>query len=288
MQSPNKKLVAIEGFRFTAKAARGLALLITSCTRPSFPQTAGQQTFPSADAASQALFRATQSGNEQAVEHILGRGKELVSSGDEAQDNLDREQFSDKYQQMHRLVRETDGTTLLYIGAENWPFPVPLVSRANVWYFDSKSGAQEVRFRRLGENEYTAIETCQALVEASEKPGKTTTEVDPVTQYASTIINAQRTQIGSNSSNGDRLAGPFHGYYFRILSAQLKAKSGHNSASVGFTAVAYPADYRSSGVMTFLVTDTDVVYERDLGPSTAAVVKAMTTWGRTSKWHVVE
>jgi hypothetical protein len=130
MQIPNKKLAVGKGIRYVVKATLGLAILIASCARPSFSQTAGQQTFPSADAASQALMLATQSGNKQAVEHILGGGKEFVSSDDEAQDNLDRAQFAEKYQQMHRLVRESDGTTLLYIGAENWPFPVPLVSTA--------------------------------------------------------------------------------------------------------------------------------------------------------------
>ena len=149
-------------------------------------------------------------------------------------------------------------------------------------------GMQEVRFRRSGENEYTAIETCRALVEASEKPENTTTEVDPVTQYARAIINAQPMQIRSNPSNGDKVAGPFHGYYFRILTAQRKAGNSPNSESGEFTIVAYPADYRSSGVMTFLATQNDVVYERDLGPNAADVVKAMTAWRRTSNWHVGE
>jgi Protein of unknown function (DUF2950) len=214
-----------------------------------------------------------------ALLHILGGGEELVSAGDEAEDKIDREQFAQKYQQMHRLVRESDGTTLLYIGAENCPFPVPLVSRATVWYFDANIGAREIRFRRLGENAYTAIETCHALVQASKQPPVKTTEVDPVTQYARTLINAQPAQISRTPSNGEEILGPFHGYYFRILTAQRKG---------GFTVVAYPAGYRSSGVMTFIVTPNDVVYETDLGPSTADVAKARASWKRTSSWHVAE
>jgi hypothetical protein len=255
--------------------------LVASSIPSSFAQEPAQQTFPSAEAASHALFLAAQSGNEQALVHILGGGKELASSDDGAEDKIDREQFAQKYQEMHRLVRESDGTTLLYVGAENWPFPVPLVSRATVWYFDANTGAQEIRFRRLGDNEYTAIETCHALVQASKQPGSNTAEADPVTQFA-------RAQTSSTPSNGEKIQGPFHGYYFRILTAQSKGETGSNSKTRGFTVVAYPAEYRASGVMTFIITQNDVVYETDLGPSTADIVKAMASWKRTSNWQVAE
>jgi hypothetical protein len=273
MHSASKQFAVITEFRSTAIAIVGLVIVIASCTLPSFAQEPAQQTFPSAEAATHALFRAAQSANERALVHILGGGEELVSAGDEAEDKIEREQFARKYQQMHRLVRESDGTTLLYIGAENWPFPVPLVSRATVWYFDANIGAQEIRFRRLGKNEYGAIDTCHALVQASKQPRSNTTEVDPVTQYARTLINAQ------TPSKGEETQRPLDGYYFRILTAQRKG---------GLIVVAYPAEYRSSGVMTFIVTQNDVVYEADLGPNTADVVKAMTSWKRTSNWQVAE
>ncbi len=185
MHSARKQFAVITEFRSTAIAIVGLVIVIASRTLPSFAQEPAQQIFPSAEAASHALFRAAQSGNEQALVHILAGGKELVSSGDEAEDKIDREQFAQKYQQMHRLVRESDGTTLVYVGAENWPFPVPLVSKGSVWYFDPKAGAQEIRFRRLGKNEYGAIDTCHALVQASKQPRSNTTEVDPVTPVCS-------------------------------------------------------------------------------------------------------
>jgi Protein of unknown function (DUF2950) len=281
MNSANKGFAGGRGLRSAATATVGLAILIASCTPSSFAQEPGQQTFPSAEAASHALFLGAQSGNEQAVVHILGGGKELASSGDEAEDKVDREQFAHKYQEMHRLVRESDGTTLLYVGAENWPFPVPMVSRATGWYFDANTGAQEIRFRRLGDNEYTAIETCHALVQVSKQPGSNTAEADQVTRFA-------RAEISSTPSNGEEIQGPFHGYYFRILTAQSKVEKGPNSKTHGFTVVAYPAEYRSSGVMTFIVTQNDVVYETNLGPNTANVVKGMATWKRTSNWHVAE
>jgi hypothetical protein len=288
MHSENRRFAVVQRFRFTAAAIAGLAILIAGCTRSSFAQRAAQRSFPSAEAASQALFLAVRSTNEQAVIEILGGNKELVSSGDEAQDKLDREEFVQKYKQMHRLVLQSDGTTLLYIGAENWPFPVPLVSRERVWYFDAKAGAQEVRFRRLGENEYTAIEVCHALVQASNQPGSNTTEVDPVSQYARTLVNAQPVKASSAPASGDKILGPFHGYYFRILTSQQKRENGPSKTTGGLVFVAYPAEYRSSGVMTFLITQNDAVYETDLGPNTGDVVKAMTSWKRTSSWHPAE
>src|SRR5229473_2295849 len=288
MRSENKWFSVVQSSRFTATATAGLAILIASCTPSSFAQEPAQQTFPSAESASHALFLAAQSGNEQALVHILGGGKELVSSGDEAEDKIDRQQFAQKYQQMHRLVRESDGATLLYIGAENWPFSVPLVSRATVWHFDAKVGAQEIRFRRLGENEYTAIETCHALVQASKQQGSNTTEVDRVGQYARSLINARPAQISSTPSNGAEVLGLVNEYYVSILTEQRKGENGSDSKTGGFTVVAYPADYRSLGIMMFIVTQNDVVYEIDLGPSTADVVKAMTSWKRTSNWHVAE
>jgi hypothetical protein len=140
----------------------------------------------------------------------------------------------------------------------------------------------------LGENEYTAIEICHALVQASKKPESNTTDVDRVAQYARSLINAQPAKINSTPSNAEEVLGPFHGYYFRILTAQRKGGNGSDSKTGALTVVAYPADYRSSGVMTFIVTRNDVVYETDLGPSTAEVVKAMTSWKQTSNWHAAE
>ena len=96
-------------------------------------------------------------GMSRGLEAILGAGTEVTSSNDDVEDKLERERFSQKYQEMHRLVREPDGLTVLYIGAENWPFPIPLVSKNGAWYFDSDSGLEEILFRTVGENEVTAI-----------------------------------------------------------------------------------------------------------------------------------
>jgi hypothetical protein len=136
----------------------------------------------------------------------------------------------------------------------------------------------------LGENEYAAIEACHALVQASKQPRTNTAVVDPITQFARTLINALPQRIGL-PSNGPH---SFHGYYFKILTAQRNGENGVNGKEGAFIVVAYPAEYRSSGVMTLIVTQNDVVYETDLGPNTTQAVEAMTSWKRSSTWRVAE
>ena len=208
-------------------------------SQASAPSThSDQPTYSSAEDAAGALFNAIQSGNEQAVQKVLGADHELISCADAATDEQDRERFIEKYQQMHRLARQSDGTKMLYIGAENWPFPVPLVTSNGAWRFDADAGAREVLFRRIGENEITVM---QALLSG---------------------------EVSENQ------AAPYHGYYFRIVSRSPQ----------GFAAVAYPATYRSSGVMTFVVTPNKVVYEKDLGPKGARAAQTMRKIRADSSW----
>jgi hypothetical protein len=211
-------------------------------------QQGNPKTFPSGEAAAEALFRAVQAHDEEALSQILGAGEELLSAGDQDEDDLDRQTFLEKYRQMHRLAREPDGT-VLYLGAENWPFPIPLVSTNGVWSFDARTGEREILFRRIGANESFAIDVCRALARSEQQ--------DP------------DTFVGS--------ATPFHGYYFRALPAR-----GNPAAFI-----AYPAEYRSSGVMTFIVDHEGVVYERDLGPSTKKVVSTLKSQKPDSKWQAV-
>lgn len=197
-----------------------------------------QPTYLSAEGAAGALFHALFSGNERAVQKVLGGDHELISCADAAADEQDRERFVQKYQQMHRLARQSDGTKILYIGAENWPFPVPLVASNGAWRFDAHSGAREVLFRRIGENEITAMQALQSGEVSQDK------------------------------------AAAFHGYYFRIVSRSPQ----------GFAAVAYPAAYRSSGVMTFVITPGKVVYQKDLGPAGARTAQTMSEIKTDSTW----
>ena len=146
-----------------------LAMGATIGAYPGMAQQAAQPTFPSAAEATLTLFQAVQGNNAKTIASILGGPTELAASGDPAQDKLDREMFVQKYQQMHRLGRETDGSMTLYIGAENWPFPIPLVEKSGAWRFDSDAGQKEVLFRRIGENELTAIDICHQLVAAEKQ-----------------------------------------------------------------------------------------------------------------------
>src|SRR5277367_2156800 len=148
-----------------------LAVLLTGFfVVPSSAQQPGQKTFSSAEEASQALVSAAQSNDEKAMLDILGAdGKQIVSSGDDAEDAETRANFVRRYQDMHRLVKEPDGSTVLYIGAENWPTPIPLVSKGKAWYFDTEVGKREILYRRIGRNEMSTIRVCQELVAAQKE-----------------------------------------------------------------------------------------------------------------------
>lgn len=251
-------------------------LLVVGYAGASFAQDSQRTTFSSPGEAVKALFEATRKGDEPALEAILGAGKEVTSSSDEVEDKLEREQFSQKYQEMHRLVREPDGSTVLYIGAENWPFPIPLVSKNGAWYFDSKTGTQEILFRRIGENESAAIQVCEEFAISKKEQDAKPASYDPITQFAESLTAADTTSGNSDGSS-------FHGYYFRLVSGNASG-GGHKKGSV--TLVAYPVEYRSSGVKTFVVARHDVVYEKDLGPNTTTVAPAIKA--RNSGWHPAE
>src|SRR5437016_6777907 len=153
--------------------------LVIGPPRWSSAAATGARTFASAAEASEALFQAARNGDRHAVEAVLGSADGVASCGDESRDAGERERFVEKYQELHRLVREPDGTTVLYIGAENWPFPIPLVSKNGAWYFDSDSGKQEIMFRRVGENEATAIEVCEEFAMAKNGADAKAASEDP-------------------------------------------------------------------------------------------------------------
>src|SRR5260370_1949774 len=177
---------------------------------------------------------------------------------------------------MHGLIGEANGTTVLDIGAETWSFPMPLVAKNGTWYFDSDTGTQEILFRTVGENEVTAMQVCDEFATAKKQGGATESGDDPIAGYAQSLVSISTT-------NADKTADAipkkepslFQGYYFQI---------GKNNGRIAL--VAYPAKYRSSGVMTFVVTQDGVVYEKDLGPDTVTVAPRVRT--RISIWHAPE
>jgi hypothetical protein len=247
--------------------------------------------------------------------NILGPdGKQIISSGDETEDAHNRAAFVEKYQEMHRLVKEPDGTTSVYIGAKNWPTPIPLVNKGNSWYFDTEAGKKEILSRRIGRNEISTIRVCQELVAAQKEYHSTQHN-----EYAQKILSDEgqhnglywiatdgspQSPIGplvasavaegyAASRNGS--ATPYRGYYYRILTRQGKSGPGgaksymvNGKMTEGIAFVAYPAEYRSSGVMTFMVGVDGVVYQRDLGTKTDAHATNMKEYDPNSSWQKAE
>jgi hypothetical protein len=293
-----------------------IAVLLPACLAvPSMAQQPGQKTFSSAEEASNALVTALHSNDEKAMLDVLGPdGKQIVSSGDATEDAQSRANFVQRYQEMHRLVKEPDGTTTLYIGAKNWPTPVPLVNKGNAWYFDTDAGKKEILYRRIGRNEMSTIRVCQELA-AAEKEYYSIQH----SEYAPKIFSDEGQHNGlywkaaaaePPSPIGPLVASavaegytkgqggpptPYRGYYYHVLTRQGKNGPGgakryivNGKMTGGFAFVAYPAEYRSSGVMTFLVNEDGVVYEKDLGKKTDALAKAMKEYNPNSSWHKAE
>jgi hypothetical protein len=292
------------------------AFVLLSFSPGAMAQQQGQKTFSSADEASHALVIALKHDDDKTLLQILGpEGKEIISSGDPAEDQSNRANFVAKFHEMHRLVVEPDGTTTLYIGAENWPTPIPLVNKNGAFYFDTAAGKQEIVYRRVGKNEMSAIRVSQELVAAQKEYF-----AKEHNEYAQRFVSEEGKHDGlywlgtdnefespigplvANAGSPGDLAKnlptgpvPFRGYYFRILTRQGKhapdaAKDYvvNGKMTAGFAFVAYPAEYRNSGVMTFMVNQDGVVYEKDLGPRTETSAKDMKSFDPDSSWQKAE
>jgi hypothetical protein len=292
-----------------------LAILLMGCFPLRSPaQQPGQKTFSSPEEASNALVTAAQSNDEKAMLDLLGpAGKPIISSGDETEDARGRADFVQGYREMHRLVKEPDGTTTLYIGAKNWPTPIPLVDKGNSWYFDTDKGKKEILYRRIGRNEISTIRVCQELV-AAEKEYRDTQHDGYAKKILSDEAQGQHnglywqaaagepqspigplvaSAVAEGYADGRKSAlTPYRGYYFHVLTLQGKNGPGgakpyivNGKMTEGFAFVAYPAEYRSSGVMTFIAGSDGVVYERDLGKKTGVVAKAMKKYDPDANWR---
>lgn len=255
-----------------------LAMWTTDGAYLGMAQQAAQPTFTSTAEASQSLLQAVQSNNEQAIANILGGPTDLTSSHDEGQDRVDRELFVQKYQEMHRLGRDADGSVTLYIGAENWPFPIPLVEKNGSWHFDPETGLKEVLYRRIGDNELTAIAICHEFVAAEKQYRANPNTADPDGISPTSLV----ARAVNQSAGSDPVL--LHGYYFKVLAT--RPVNGNNTGKFAF--MAYPAEYRSTGVMTFIVTTKDVVYEKDLGAKTSALASAMTGFHKDATWRATD
>jgi hypothetical protein len=291
------------------------AILIAGCfPAPFVAQQRGQKTFSSPEDASSALITAAQNNDDKAMLDILGPdAKQIVSSGDEAEDAQNRANIVQRYQEMHRLVKEPDGTVTVYIGAANWPLPIPIVNTGNSWYFDTEAGKKEILYRRIGRNEMSAIRVCQQLVAAEKE------YYSAENQYAQKIFSDEGQHDGlywkaaagePESPIGPLVAAavaegyaesrvgpatPYRGYYYHVLTRQGKDGPGGAKSYIvdakmtkGFAFVAYPAEYRSSGVMTFMVSEDGVVYQKDLGKKTDDLAKAIKAYNPDPRWSKVQ
>jgi hypothetical protein len=291
------------------------ALLVMGAPLGAMAQQPGQKAFGAAEQAANALVTAAEHNDERALLDLLGQdAKRIIYSGDETEDANGRADFVRAYREMHRLVTEPDGLTTLYVGANNWPIPIPLAHKGHDWYFDSAAGEREILYRRVGRNELSAIHICQALVAAEkeyrhDRPDTYAPKIlsDPGQRnglYWKVAAGEPQSPIGPlvASAEAEGYAAPaahartpYRGYHFHILAQQGSHAAGGAHSYIedgkmteGFAFVAYPAQYRSSGVMTFIVGADGVVYQKDLGPQTAHLTAALKRYDPDASWHVAE
>ncbi|HEX5093226.1 MAG TPA: DUF2950 domain-containing protein [Burkholderiales bacterium] len=276
-----------------------------------------QKTFISPDEAARALASATSQGDLKAMQAILGAGsRALVQSGDPVADRRGRERFSQAYQQAHRVDLRGDAKAVLLVGKDEWPLPIPLVKGTSGWRFDMSQGREEILNRRIGRNELSAIQAALAYVDAQREYYLRKPQGGKLLQYAQKFgsspgkrdglyfptrageppsplgpLYARATAAGYAKQQGGGMPTPFYGYRYRILTGQGPHAPGGAYSYLakgrmigGFALVAWPASYGNSGVMTFLVNHEGAVYEKDLGPDTAAIAGKITRFDPDPSW----
>jgi hypothetical protein len=281
----------------------------------SFAATAQQKTFSSADEAVKAAIAAARKNDDKELLAIFGaNAKEILSSGDAVADKERRGQFIAAYDEKNRLATKGE-ETILIVGKQEWPFPIPVVKKGQSWVFDTEKGKEEILNRRIGENELNTIQVMLAIVDAEREyaikdrnrdglleyaqkfisdPGKKNglyweaKQGEPQSPFGPIMVRARSEGYKKQESGGPP---PYHGYYYKILTAQGKdAPGGAYSYLVkgkmigGFAVVAYPAEYGNSGVMTFIVNHDGKVFQKNLGPNTAAIAKSLKEYNPDKTW----
>ena len=305
-------------FCFVAVATLIIAL---SVPLQGYAAQASEKVFAAPEEAVKALVDALKADNMEELSVIFGpAGREEISSGDAVEDRAGRQRFLKAYETKNALIREGDAKVVLQIGAEEWPFPIPIVKRGEKWSFDTGKGKEELINRRIGRNELSTIQTCLAYVDAQREYVVKDRDGDGLFEYAQKLRSdpgkknglyweakasegqsplgplfaaAQKKGYGAKAA-GDKPI-PYHGYYYRILTAQGKsAPDGAYDYLVrgnmigGFALVAYPAKYGSSGIMTLTVNHDGVVYEKNLGKNTEKAAQAMKLFNPDSAWKKVK
>ena len=291
-----------------------LCALLIGCA-PEKPEA--HQSFATPEAAVAGFIAALEQDNVAELGRLLGPGSEdILDSGDPVKDQADRAAFLAAYQTRNSLTGEGDERTLI-IGGQDWPFPVPVVKRNDRWYLDGNEGADELVYRRIGNNELGAIAVCRGIVEAQLEYASTGHDVDPAGTFAMKLNSDEGMQNGLYWPTSDEEppspAGPFvaaaaeegyrrstgapvpyHGYHYRLLYRQGASAEGgareyfaNGLLTEGFAVIAWPADYEVSGVMTFIVNQDGVVYQQDLGEDTESRANAISEFNPDSVWAAV-
>jgi hypothetical protein len=295
-----------------------LIILLASCTKtknPTDKEGGVQKTFASPAEAGAAFFEAAQSGDHGALLAVFGpNAKEVLFTGDAVKDKANLQDFVAAYSQMNRWVMLNAGGAMLYIGADNYPFPIPLDKNPEGrWLFDTAAGKDEILARRIGRDELTAIAVCHAIADAQRQYFSQTHDGEKTRQYAQMFASEEGKHdglywaasagqppsplgslgdfakaVGYTGAKGEPQ--PFDGYYFRMLTKQGKAAKGgmrdymvNGKMTGGFAVVAYPMDYRDSGIMTFIVNQDGIVYQKDWGEKTADA-STMTEYDPGNGW----
>jgi len=301
-------------YRYASIVLVAVSVVAVVLILPLSAQEVKQKVFGSPEEAMKAFAEAAQAGNIKGLMAILGpEGEDILFSGDEVVDKADRERFLKRYQERVDLVKERDRVAVI-IGTDYFPFAIPIVRKGEGWVFDTDAGNEEVLNRRIGRNELAAIQVCEAYVEAQREYASTDRERDGIIQYAQKIVSDEGRRNGlywkaaegeipsplgpfaaKASAEGykrkDDKPVPYHGYYYKILKGQgMNAPGGaynyviNGHMVAGFALVAWPADYNVSGVMTFVVNQNGTVYQKDLGPKTESLAKAMTLYNPDRTW----
>jgi hypothetical protein len=296
------------------------AVLVASVTIGACSSEPAERRFATPDDAARALIDTAKAGTLDELLTLFGpEGQELVSSSDPATGRRNREIFVAAAAEQWRLAELRPDARELIVGNEDWPFPIPLVKDGRGWYFDTAAGKEEVLARRIGRNELAAMAACRSYVAAQREYARTGHDGRPAGLYARKFASDPGTQNGlywpvthgePRSPLGDLVAAaaddgyalgesrepaPFHGYFFRILTAQGPNAPGgerdyvkNGELSGGFSLVAWPAQYDATGVMTFIVNGDRVVFEKDLGPGTKAAVAAIARFDPDASWRGAE
>jgi hypothetical protein len=285
---------------------------------PALARAQTPQTFDSAEAAAQALIDATEKDDVAALSALFGNGgKAVLTSGDAEQDKKERAEFARLARNKHQLEPDplNAAVTVLAIGSQDWPFPIPIAHSKDKWYFDCSQGAVEMRARRVGANELDTIEICAAYVQAQMEYAARVRDKHGMLEYAQRISGApgqlDNLYWGGSAEplvpkafadaavetgkGAEAKPKPYHGYYFRILRAQgPNAKGGRHNYMVkdsmigGFGLVAWPAHYGVTGVHTFIVNQNGVIYEKDLGNPATNLSTTVTSYDPDKSWTRVQ